>query len=78
MGYIDWRIDGLSCDVDEDFEQFDDDFLQISGSYTLSSSDQYIVSIIYIDIEFRKLWLNWRILINGVTPLRLYCVVALV
>ena len=26
MGYIDWRIGGLSCDIDEDFEQFDDDF----------------------------------------------------
>ena len=47
MGYIDWRIRGLSCDVDEDFEQFDYDFLQITGSDTLSSSA--------IDIELKNM-----------------------
>ena len=40
MGYIDWRINGLSCNVDEDFEQFDDELLQITGSDTLLSPDQ--------------------------------------
>ena len=48
-------IYGLSCDVDEEeFEQFDDDFLQITGSDTLSSSDHFIVSRISVDIEFRN------------------------
>ena len=50
MGYIDWRIGGLSGDTDEDFEQFDDELLQIYRSYTLSSSYQYIVSEISTDI----------------------------
>ena len=31
MGYVDWRVGGLSSDVDEDFEQFNSDFLQIVG-----------------------------------------------
>ena len=50
MGYLDWRIGGLWGGVDEDFEQFDDKLLQISKSYSLLSSDQYIVSKISIDI----------------------------
>ena len=78
MGYIDWRISGLSCNVDEDFEQFDDELLQITRSDTLSSSDQYIVSKISIDIEFEKLWLNLRILIIGGRIRWLICVVAYV
>ena len=65
MGFIEWRIDGLSGNIDEDFEQFNDDSLQIIGSYTLSSSDQYIVSKISVDINFRKLLLNWCIFIIG-------------
>ena len=40
MRYIDWRIGGLSCDVDEVFELLDDELLQITGLDTLSSSDQ--------------------------------------
>ena len=59
MGYTDWRIGGLSYDVDEDFEQFDNDVLQFTGSDTRSALYQCIVSI-----ELEKLWLNWRILIN--------------
>ena len=55
MGYIDWRIDVLSGDMDEDFEQFDDNFLQITRSYTLSSLEQQIVSKMSVDINFRKL-----------------------
>ena len=56
MGYLDWRIGG----VDEDFEYFDDELLRnlnlsISESYTLSSSDQYTVSKVSVDIEFSKL-----------------------
>ena len=39
IGYIDWRIGGLLYDVDEDFEQFVDKLLQITGSDTLSVSD---------------------------------------
>ena len=35
MGYIDWSIGGLSCDIDENFEQFDDESLHITGSDTL-------------------------------------------
>ena len=58
MGYLDWRIGGLSGGVDEDFEQFDDDLLKVFGSCTPLSSGQYIVSKICVDIEFRKLWLN--------------------
>ena len=76
--YIDWRIGGLSGHVDEDFEQFDDDFLQITGSCTLSSSDHYILSKIFVDIDFRKLWLNWRIFIIGGRIWWLNCVVAFV
>ena len=45
----------MSGDLDEDFEQFDDELLQISRSCTLLSSDQYIVSKISINTEFRKL-----------------------
>ena len=78
MGYIDWRIGGLSGDVDKDFEQFDNEFLQFFGSSKLSSSDQYIVSKISIDIEFEKLWLNLRILIIGGRIRWLNCVVAYV
>ena len=79
MGYLDWRIGG----VDEDFEYFDDELLRnlnlsISESYTLSSSDQYTVSKISVDVKFRKLWLNWRIFINGGRIRRLNCVVALI
>ena len=55
MGYIDRKIGALSGDIDEEFEQFDDDFLQITGSETRSSSDQYIVSRISVDIAFAKL-----------------------
>ena len=58
MGYLDWRIDGLSGGVDEGFEQFFDKLLHISKSCALSSSDQYVVSKIFVDVEFRKLWLN--------------------
>ena len=47
MGYIDWRISGLSRDVDANFEQFGDEFLQITGSDTLSSSA--------IDIELKNM-----------------------
>ena len=60
IGYKDGRIGGLSCDVyvdvdvDVDFEQFDDKLLQITGSDILSSLDQYIVTRISIDIEFRS------------------------
>ena len=41
--YIDWRIGGLSCDINEDFEQLDDEFLQIAGIDTRSFSDKCIV-----------------------------------
>ena len=58
IGYKDGRIGGLSCDVyvdvDVDFEQFDDKLLQSTGSDILSSLDQYIVTRISIDIEFRS------------------------
>ena len=48
MGYIDRRIGGLPCDIDENFEQFDDIFLEITRADTLSSSDQYILFLEYI------------------------------
>ena len=51
MGYIDWRIGGFSCDVDEDFEQFDNELLQIIESDTFSASDQYIVSRLSTDVS---------------------------
>ena len=28
MGYLDWRIDGLSGDINKDFKQFNDELLQ--------------------------------------------------
>ena len=46
---------GLSDGIDEDLEQFDDELLHISESCALSSSDQYIISEISVDIELRKL-----------------------
>jgi len=52
--YTDWGIGGLSCDVDEDFEQLDGEILQIAGSDTRSFSDQYSVSKFFVDIQFRK------------------------
>ena len=54
IGYKDWRIGGLSCDVDEDFEQLDGEFSQMTGSDTRSFSEQCIVSKIPVDIEFSK------------------------
>ena len=50
MRYLDWRIGGLSGGVDEDCDQVDNELLQLSESCTFSSSDQYIVSKISIDI----------------------------
>ena len=59
MGYLDWRTGGLSGDIDEDFEMMDNELscilhLSVSEACILSS-DQYIVSEISVDIEFRKL-----------------------
>ena len=28
MGYLDWRIDGLSGNINKDFKQFNDELLQ--------------------------------------------------
>ena len=41
IGYKDWRIGGLSCDVDVDvdFEELEGRFLQIVGRDTLSFTD---------------------------------------
>ena len=35
IGYIDWRIGGLSYDVDVDFEELEGTFLRITGTDTL-------------------------------------------
>ena len=51
MVYLDWRIGRLSGGVDEDFEQFEDELLRISDSCIISSSYQYIVSKISVDID---------------------------
>ena len=51
-------------------------FLQITGSETRSSSDQYIVSRISVDIAITKLWLNGCILINRRRIWWLYYVVS--
>ena len=91
IGYKDWRIGGLSCNVDEDededvdvdvdvdkgvdFDKLDGIYLQLSGIDTRPFSDQLIDSIISVDIELRKSLLHRRMIINGGRTWLLYCVV---
>ena len=62
--------------VDADFEELEGHFLQITGTYIFSFTDQLIVSKIYTYMKFRKTWLNWHIFIIGGIIWWLYCVVA--
>ena len=69
MGYFDWRTGGLLGGVEENFELIDDGlssilYLFISKPLILLSSDQYIASKISVDIEYRKLWLDWRVFVK--------------
>ena len=55
--YVDVDLD-VDVDVDVDFEQSEGVFLQIVGTDTISSSDQFIVSKISVDIELRNILVN--------------------
>ena len=42
------------ADVDVDFEELEGNYLQIAGKDTLSFTDQFIVSFVLAESDFRK------------------------
>ena len=58
IGYIYWRMCGLSYDVDVDFEELEGVFLRIAGADTLLFTSQFIVSKTSTEIELSKTRFN--------------------